>query len=126
MHILLIEPDLVLASSYQRALENAEYQVSHAPSAQAAIYAADAQRPDVVVLELQMAVHNGIAFLHEFRSYPEWQEIPVVLHTYAHPQRHAEIRDQLAQQLGVHAWLYKPQTTLPELIGIVQKHAPKA
>ncbi len=68
MHILLIEPDRLQAASYRGALERAGHRVAHAVSAQNAVHEADAKMPYLVVLELQLPVHNGVEFMYEFRS----------------------------------------------------------
>lgn len=121
MHVLLIEPDKVLAATYAQALLSAGHQVTVVGSAQAAIDAADAHKPDLVVLELQLATHNGVEFLYEFRSYPEWQQVPVIAHTWV--PRQTGIAEQLSQQLGVVAYHYKPQTSLHQLIMSTNKFA---
>jgi len=40
-----------------------------------------AGRPDVIILDLMMPKMDGFEFLHELRSRPEWQDIPVVVVT---------------------------------------------
>jgi CheY-like chemotaxis protein len=121
-HVLLIEPDTVLARTYMQALQHAGHTVAHASGAQDAVNEADGKRPDVVVLELQMAVHDGVEFLQEFRSYPEWQEIPIVVNTSIIPAALAPVRQALEHDLGVVTCLYKPRTTLQQLISAVNAH----
>ncbi|MDB5185772.1 MAG: chemotaxis protein histidine kinaselike protein [Candidatus Saccharibacteria bacterium] len=113
--VLLIEPDVVLAKTYKAALEHAGHDVVAARSAQGAVHACDDAAPDVVVLELQLVRHNGIEFLHEFRSYPEWQNIPIVLHTMTPPSS-LHLSTDMTEQLGVADYLYKPSTSLQKLI----------
>lgn len=122
-HIILIEPDRVLAETYYRALKQAKHQVVVCSSAQAAILAADKAKPDLVILELQLVNHSGIEFLYEFRSYPDWQRIPVVVHTLVPPSEFAGARDLLMDELGVVAYLYKPQTSLQKLLHDVADRA---
>lgn len=114
MRVLLVEPDTILATTYQRWLEQAGHTVDVAGSAQAAVHQADEAMPDVVVLELQLPRHNGVEFLYEFRSYSEWLHIPVVIHTFVPlgELNHAQI---LTRELGVQRLLYKPQTSLRQL-----------
>jgi DNA-binding response OmpR family regulator len=121
--VLLIEPDAVLARIYMQALQHVGHVVEHAYSAQDAINAADGLSPDVVVLELQLAVHNGIEFLHEFRSYSEWQGVPVVINTHLTPSAMASVQPILERDFGVTACLYKPRTSLQQLISIVKQQA---
>lgn len=113
MHVLLLEPDKVLAAIYAQALSKAGHSVVCESDAQAAINNIDKYTPDVVILELQLASHNGLEFLYELRSYPEWQNMPaVVLSTV--PDTSFSVGMQ--QQLGVVAYHYKPQTTINSLL----------
>ncbi len=123
MHVLLIEPDAVLAGLYVRALKASGHVVSYAKGAQAAVLAADAAMPDVVVMEMQIPGHNGIEFVYEFRSYPEWQAGPIVLHTFL-PPRSLGMDRRTIERFGVADILYKPQTTLAQLTTAVSRIAP--
>jgi DNA-binding response OmpR family regulator len=116
--ILLIEPDHHLARIYTAALSDAGHDVQHVLQAQEAVHTADKNRPDVVLLELQLAAHNGVEFLYEFRSYPEWQGIPVVLLTMV-PPASLQLTSATKQQLGIAACLYKPETNLKKLLKAV-------
>lgn len=117
--VLLIEPDLPLATTYAAALRTGGCQVDHRAGAQAAVAAADAARPDVVVMELLLAGHNGLEFLYEFRSYADWQDIPIVLLTNVSPGELAVSRTALAQ-LGISVHLYKPHASLGQLLRAVR------
>ncbi|HEX3568113.1 MAG TPA: response regulator [Candidatus Saccharimonadales bacterium] len=118
--ILLIEPDAVLAKLYAEALRRAGYTVDRAAEAQSAVNTADTETPDVVVLELQLVAHSGIEFLYEFRSYTEWQNVPVIVHSHVPPSEF-EGTDLLQKELGITTYLYKPQTTLAELVSSVRR-----
>lgn len=122
MHILLIEPDTLLAATYKAALEASKHTVTWTRTAQQAVFAADEQKPSVVVLEPQMARHNGIEFLYEFKSYPEWQAIPIVILTML-PTAELEGLAVLRRDLGVAAILGKSQTSLPQLCEAVAEAA---
>lgn len=119
MNVLLIEPDSVLRSTYSRALEQAGHATVSARDAQQAILFADTTTPDVVVLELQLPGHSGIEFLYEFRSYPEWQHAPVILHTFI-----AGLELTSRAELGVAEYLYKPASNLRQLVRAVNGVAP--
>jgi DNA-binding response OmpR family regulator len=124
--ILLIEPDRLLAESYAQALRSAGHQVKAASGAQAAIMTADAAVPDLVILEIQLVEHSGIEFLYEFRSYPDWQDIPVLVQTHVPRSEFADNWQLLQQELGVRAYLYKPRTSLRDLVSSVGEHLPVA
>jgi CheY-like chemotaxis protein len=113
--LILVEPDRVLAGTYKDMLEAVGHQVIPVSSAQAAIIAADYATPDAIILELQLIEHSGIEFLYEFRSYPEWFDIPVIVHTQVPPHEFNDNQQLLRQQLNVQTYLYKPQTTLHQL-----------
>ena len=121
MRIILIEPDAVLAQTYQAALSRAGWIVDWAPSAQVAIDYADEHKPDLVVLELQLVSHSGIEFLYEFRSYPEWSNVPVIVHSLVPPQSIAGY-DILCKQLGVLGYYYKPNTRIVQLVSAIKQH----
>lgn len=122
-NVLLIEPNRVLARTYHLALEAAGHTVQTCGTAQAGILAADDLNPDVVVLELQLVAHSGAEFLYEFRSYPDWLQVPVVVHTHVPPQQFSQSFNAIQRQLGVVEYLYKPTTTLAALTASVQRAA---
>ena len=122
--ILLVEPDRLLADTYRHALESAGHQVVMCASAQSAIFAADEIKPDLVILELQLIKHSGIEFLYEFHSYPDWQNIPILIQTYVPAGEFAGSWDMLQAELGVRAYFYKPLTTIRKLLMTVAEFAP--
>ena len=123
MRILLVEPDTLLARTYERALQGAGHTVKVTASAQTAVHLADKWLPDIVILELQLPRHNGIEFLYEFRSYGEWISIPVIIHTFV-PLSELMPAVTLRTQLGVQRLLYKPKTSLATLCAVVAQLAP--
>lgn len=118
-HILLIEPDHSLARAYKSALESANHSVSISTSAQTAVDAADETCPDVVIMELQLIAHSGIEFLYEFRSYADWQKIPVIILSRVPPAEFNQCARTMREHLGVAQYCYKPQTDLKQLLHVV-------
>jgi DNA-binding response OmpR family regulator len=123
-NVLLIEPDRLLAETYRQVLEAAGHDVTVASGAQAAVMEADAAKPDLVILELQLIGHSGIEFLYEFRSYLDWQAIPVIIQSQVPPGEFVGSWQLLSQELGVKVYLYKPQTTLRQLLAQVAEFTP--
>ena len=123
MKILLLEPDEILGQTAKASLLAAGHAVTVRRSAQTALDALDADLPDIIILELQLGIHNGVEFLYELRSYPEWQHIPVIVHTL-----NARILDErfvvALKQLGVTALLYKPRTSSKSLVDSVVQFIP--
>lgn len=99
MQVLVIEPDRIIRHTYRAALADAGHAVTEAANAQEAVQAADAQTPEVILLDIDMAKHNGIEFLYELKSYPEWHHIPVILlvsRSQYELSKHAVLRQQLS------------------------------
>lgn len=111
--VLLIEPDKILARSYVSGLEADGHIVHWCQKSETAIHAMDEHTIDLIIVELQLAEHNGVEFLHELRSYPEWDHIPVLLHSML-PKKQSGI-DTFWHHFGIVGHLYKPQTTLAYL-----------
>jgi DNA-binding response OmpR family regulator len=113
--ILLLEPDRTLATTYRQALEVAGHEVYWCYDAQKALTVLDEHPPELVILELHLANHNGVEFLYEMRSYPDCDHIPVLLHTMV-PASHAGLGHHYWPQLGITDYLYKPQASLKQLV----------
>lgn len=110
-HILLLEPDTILASIYTQYIEKQGYVVTHTKEASEAIRQLDAKHIDLVIIEIQIAAHNGIEFLYEMRSYTDWKDIPVIIQTMA-----SELTvlgsGLFKNHLNISEILYKPKTSL--------------
>jgi DNA-binding response OmpR family regulator len=118
-NILLLEPDRKLATNTKKYLEIRGHQVSAHNDLQAAIMRADSRPPDVVVLNLILAGRSATEFLYELRSYPDWQNLPVIiLSQLAEHELHGY--QSAFQQLGVKTCLYKPATTLQMLAQAIE------
>ncbi|MBP9761875.1 response regulator [Candidatus Saccharibacteria bacterium] len=114
MSIVLVEPDAILAQSYAAALEEKGYHVVSVRSAQSAIEAADLDRPRAAIINLEIARHNGVELLYEFKSYAEWQSVPVIL-LVSQLNHDLADSDLLKSELGVRAVLVKTRMTLDDL-----------
>lgn len=119
-HIVLLEPDKILGQTYRDALTKQNHSVDWVRSSQAAIGACDKQTPDLVILELQLAMHNGVEFLYEFRSYKDLQNVPVIVSSSVSPTLKA-ISTVLWDDVHIAAYHYKPLTRLADLIDSVDK-----
>lgn len=119
-HILLLEPDKLLASSIAKYFANAKFDVSIHAEPQSAINSADKHPPQLVISELQLANRSGVEFLYEFRSYPEWQTTPVIIFTNVQPDQLAGYKE-VFKELNITSCLHKPATTLAQLLVQTQK-----
>ncbi len=116
MTILLIEPDRLMAANIIKIFKRRGHRTDWSPTAQAGLYAADKRIPDVLKLQAQLALHGGVEFMHEFRSYPEWEAIPAVLFSSA------LLKDiEIWRGLGISQIFYKPATSLRTLVDAVEQ-----
>lgn len=116
--ILIVEPKKLLAEALCKALSPSDYLVNVATSAQTAIASADDDLPDLVILEIELARHNGIEFLYELRSYADWLDVPVIVYSHVSPSRFKLTGKELGA-LGVKRYFDKSKTSLAELIATV-------
>lgn len=119
MNVLLIEPDQILAREYKDFLISSNVNVKICGNAQLAIVEIDENQPDLVILEVLLAGHSGIEFLHEFRSYEDWSSIPVIIHSCV-PEYSFGVDQKIWDKLGVVKYFYKPQTSLSQLLNAVK------
>jgi DNA-binding response OmpR family regulator len=120
--VLFIEPNTMLADIYVSALEQHNLEAKYCCGAEQGITLMDSFAPDVVVMELQLVAHDGIEFLQELRSYPEWVTVPVIILTNTSPQAVQPLRQALQRDLGVRDILYKPRTQLSSLVALVRRY----
>lgn len=120
MRILLIEPDLVLAKTYCHTFEQNHYKVDWQNSAQKAIITADKNRPDIIILELKLAGHSGPEFLYEFRSYADWQNVPIIILSSI-PESEVKVSKSAWDKLNIKRYLYKPTTSLAQLLDAIDE-----
>lgn len=119
MRVLLIEPDHILAKEILKSFNNEGIEVVCCDDAQQAISIVDEQIPDVIVLELQLAGHSGVEFLHELRSYQDWTKIPIFVFSCI-PEYSFNTSDKTWKKLGVIRYFYKPKTSIKQLIGAIK------
>ena len=115
MNILIIEPDLLLAKTYSKGFERIGVLSTITNSAQSAISMVDESKPDLIVLELQLAGHSGIEFLHELRSYEDWSSIRVIINSCV-PEIALGLNNRIWKQLGVDKYLYKATSSVQQLV----------
>jgi DNA-binding response OmpR family regulator len=116
--IVVVEPDKHLASIYMQALEHAGHSVYLAATIERAVAILDSKAIDMLIVELQIAQHNGIELLYELRSYADWNRVRIIIQSYIPEGR--MMSSQTVKHLGVDSYLYKPKTSLFELCATVQ------
>lgn len=116
LRILIVEPDLILAKTYKKKLEQESINVKCVTSAQSAIEAIDARSPDLIILEIQLRTHNGIELLNEIQSYDDLKNIPIIIHTFISEQLMFKDPSGHFSRFNIKHYLYKPKTSLDYLL----------
>ena len=79
--VLVVDDNADTRRHMRAALERDHWTVSEAANGREALAKVAANRPRVVLLDLEMPVMDGFAFLHAFRDLPGCRDIPVVVVT---------------------------------------------
>ncbi len=114
--VLLVEPDVILGKIYTHALQINGHRVRWETTAQPAIAAVDQKLPDVIIVELDAPLHNGVEFLYELRSYRDCRDIPVFV--LGHLPKATITRNAQWQRLNA-SYYYKPRTKLSQLLSMI-------
>lgn len=121
--ILLIEDEPWMGELYVQLLGR-EHDVAWLRDGYEAMEAIDAQRPDLIVLDMMLPWASGVQVLHELISYEDTARIPVVLFSAALP---AHLDDETLRAYGVVAALdkttVKPAQVLRTINGALRVHA---
>ena len=112
--ILFIEPDRLLGANAKKILKRSGHSVDWHVDPQAAMDSADGAHPDIIILDLLLAGRSGVEFLYEFRSYPEWAKLPVILYSNV-PAEDFNATGIGFKHLDIAAYFYKPATPISEL-----------
>ena len=78
--------------------------ITEAGNGQEAIDALEKEQVDLILLDLNMPVMNGLEFIEEARKAPEGRALPMLLLT----TEVAEHLKQRAREVGATGWLTKP------------------
>jgi len=115
MNVLLIEADRLLAKNIVQAFTGAGHAVQWHVDPQSAITAADVRAPDLIILDFLLSNRSGTEFLYEFRSYPEWANVPAISYSSLSDNELKNYSPSF-KQLGVKKVCYKSTTPLSELV----------
>lgn len=75
------------------------------------------ENPQVILSDITMPEENGLEFLRDVKSNPEWKHIPFIFLTNIGSQA---VRDEAAK-LGADGYLLKPETSVEEVVGEINK-----
>lgn len=115
-NILILEPDRVLSSIYSKYLSENRYKLFSAYKVEDALELLDQHKIDIILMELQISGHNGLEFLYEIRSYPEWDDIKIIINSIYQLDN---INSLTLDLLNISKILYKPEAKLITLLNVV-------
>ena len=119
LKILTIDDKNTIRMIVKRAFKAYDCVVLEAENGQEGLQKARKEKPDLILLDVEMPVMNGIEALSHFRQDPELKGIPIIMLT-AEADRETVVS---ILKLGVESYLVKP-IKLDELIRRVQDNAP--
>ena len=79
--VLVVEDDLALRTMYVELLTKAGFTMSQAANGEIGLATLKEQKPDIVILDLNMPVMDGKEMLHTLREIPEFKFLPVIVLT---------------------------------------------
>ena len=118
MRVLIVDPSKDLAEVVSTALNRKGFKSYMAHSAQTGISTADRNKPDAVILELLISNHNGLEFIYEFKSYPDWFDVPIVIYSNISPEE-LNKAPGWEEDMGVVRHFYKPTTSLEDITNFI-------
>lgn len=118
--IVIVDDDRALRDRLQQVLEKAGYQVAQAPSGLRLLSLLEVDRPDLILLDIQMSWINGFELCRAMKANATYQSIPVVF--ISGRSQKSDIDNGLA--CGAADYFVKPLDTL-RLLERVRELAPR-
>lgn len=122
-NVIIIEPDRIIAKCIAESLSKQNIESRIASNAQEAVVLADSRTPDAVIIEISLPGHSGSEFIYEFRTYDDWQDVPIVIYSSMDIEFIKQIYDWTL--LEPIEYLYKPDRSLSELVELVDEMTEK-
>ena len=114
--LLVLEPQNVVAANLEKALQG--YEIFRTSSADQSLELANDEEFDAIIIELSLSGHSGFEFLYEFRSYADWQDIPIIIYSIVNLSQEV-LNSRSWQALNIHEYSYKPKSSLAQLTSTI-------
>jgi len=102
--ILLVDDEADIVSTIEFRLKACEFDVTTAGNGKEALEKAAKEKPDVILLDINMPVMDGHEMLQRLRSRPDLKDTPVIMLT-----AYSDRRDvSKAAELGISDYVTKP------------------
>jgi CheY-like chemotaxis protein len=102
--IMIVEDDADSRFMMRTLLEMKGYRVMEAQNGEEAIAAAEAERPGLILMDLQLPRLNGFAVTRHVRQHELLRETPIIIISGHEPTQHRK----LALAAGCNEYLHKP------------------
>jgi DNA-binding response OmpR family regulator len=116
--ILLVEDDDNLANVYETRLQAEGFSTKRVSNGEDALSAAQASKPDLILLDVMMPKVSGFDVLDILRSTPAVADIKVIMLTALSQESDKE----RAMSLGVNEYLIKSQVVIADVVEHIKRH----
>jgi len=103
-HILIIDDSASIRQVVKINLSAAGYSISEAVDGKDALTKIEAQKPDLIISDINMPNMDGLTFVRKVKENPEFKFIPIIMLT----TESQEEKKMEGMSIGVKAWLVKP------------------
>lgn len=115
--VLIVDDSLTVRKVTSRLLKKEGYRHFEAENGMQALERLQDERPDVILMDIEMPVMNGYEATQAIRATAETSDIPIIMIT----SRVGESHRQRAMDLGVNEYLGKPYND-NDLMGLIRKY----
>jgi len=115
--ILLVDDDEAFLSTYQKILSKNNIEVIAARDGEEAVASAFAQKPDVIILDIDMPKKDGFAVMKDLRADPWGKNVPIIIMTGKEPD---DARLEQINQFGVTYYFVKGNQSTESFIATIQ------
>jgi len=116
--ILIVDDEPIIRQLFQKVLEHEGHTVIAAGNGREALDVMREQVPDLILLDLNMPLMDGISFLRLLRRHMDWSKVPVVVMTAMADKQNIES----AGALGVRDYMLKAGFSLKSLRSRIGKY----
>ena len=115
--VLVLEDDPGNMHGFSALLSSIGYSVLEASNGQEAVDIADRERPDLILMDLDLPILDGIAATQQIRQQPELEKVPIVAVT-AYPMSYTHVK---AFAKGCDEYMRKP-IDISDLESVVRRY----
>ena len=116
--VLIVDDSTTVRKITSRLLKREGYRSMEAENGMQALERLQEEKPDVILMDIEMPVMNGYDATKAIRNTPEISDIPIIMIT----SRAGESHRKIAFELGVNEYLGKPFNDF-DLLNAIKKHS---